>query len=213
LNGQARPGAYVAQDEGEHRPAFGAGRLGAYVGGRFDACSLDGRLLSTKATFQMKDGPPHSKKRPQGRLFSVKRYRKWLLVVAVGGLFVLLSAINRTHFQMAAFHKGKQSLLERSRRLANEASPRYQDIALAKLPENPNNGPVFRFDDRLSQATVLEGPQELTELSDSAVAHNMDLQEVLVAQGESRLAFENDRWFRSLEEMARAAFGQGFGFF
>jgi len=81
-----------------------------------------------------------------------------LIWIAVAGasLFVGLQIFNYMRIDSQGLQKGTSELIERAVDISNRAMPEYQDLVIATLPPNPNNGPFYRFDDNLPAAKVTE---------------------------------------------------------
>ena len=73
-------------------------------------------------------------------------------------LLVSLSIFNYVRLEPAEFNKSASGMIERSRRIQENARRGYQDEVLASLAQNPYNGPYFRLDDRLMESVVLSQP-------------------------------------------------------
>ena len=83
---------------------------------------------------------------------------RWLgwTVNACAGIFVGLHIFNYMRIDSQGLKKGTSELVERAVAISNRAMPEYQDLVIATLPPNPNNGSFYRFDDNLSAAKSIE---------------------------------------------------------
>lgn len=84
-----------------------------------------------------------------------RRWLGWALMVC-GGIFVGLHIFNFMRIDSQGLTKGTSELVERAIDIGNRAMPEYQDLVVATLPPNPNNGPFYRFDDNLPAAKSME---------------------------------------------------------
>lgn len=96
-----------------------------------------------------------------------------LAVVMIG-----LHVFNAVRLDTGSLRENARAMIERAVDLSDRAMPEYEDLVLATLPPNPNNGPFYRFDDNLHSATV-------TELSSAAESDDSD-------EFEFRLEFEEE---------------------
>jgi arylsulfatase A-like enzyme len=78
-------------------------------------------------------------------------------MVAVAAIFIVLHFINSTRLDMQGLRTGSDALVERANNIRDRAMPEYEDLVLATLPANPNNGPFYRLDDNLPEARVIDG--------------------------------------------------------
>jgi arylsulfatase A-like enzyme len=78
----------------------------------------------------------------------------FLLFVVFFGLHVF----NYFYMGNRTFSKSAAEILNRSRYISQQASPYYQEKALATRAHNPDNGKFFRLDDMVKIAKVLEKP-------------------------------------------------------
>ena len=86
-----------------------------------------------------------------------RRWLRWTLIVSAG-VIIGLHVFNAIRLDSWGLKKGAQELIDRAVDIGNRAMPEYQDLVLATLPPNPNNGPFYRFDDNLAAAKVIENP-------------------------------------------------------
>jgi len=94
------------------------------------------------------------------------------LVVLLG---LLVIYVVRAVGTVRAFDRGAEDLVATARQIKLQAYPEYQRDVLASLGENPDNGPLYRLEEMLSDATVLSGPASDAEVGDSIVfAFDMD---------------------------------------
>ena len=108
---------------------------------------------------------------------SIWRWFRRVFVVGVA-VVVVLHVINAIRLDAIDFQAGVNKLIDRAEAVSNLALPEYQDLALARLPPNLNNGPIYRFDDNLHLAKIVDSrPDTQTE----------------TAEFEFRLEFEDDR--------------------
>ena len=77
-------------------------------------------------------------------------------MIACAGIFIGLHVFNYIQIDSPAFRDGANKLIERAVDISNRAMPEYQDLVLATLPPNPNNGLFYRFDDNLLVAKAIE---------------------------------------------------------
>lgn len=77
------------------------------------------------------------------------------IVIALLGMFVTLQVFNAIRLNATGLNRSAQTLIARAEDLSNRAIPEYQDLILATLPPNPNNGPFYRFDDNLYAAKTI----------------------------------------------------------
>ena len=105
------------------------------------------------------------------------RWLRWTLIVSAG-VIIGLHVFNAIRLDSWGLKKGAQELIDRAVDIGNRAMPEYQDLVLATLPPNPNNGPFYRFDDNLVAAKVIKNS------SDSQSDENNEF--------ELRLEFEGD---------------------
>jgi hypothetical protein len=92
-----------------------------------------------------------------------------VLVLALIGVH----AYNVVYLDPGAWRAEAEPLLARARAISERARPEYQDLALARLPPNPHNGPFHRLDDRLHEAEIVEQPAAVAG-ADGAVVHAFD---------------------------------------
>lgn len=78
---------------------------------------------------------------------------------------VALHVVNAARFDRGA-GSAAAALLERAQQTAEKARKEYQELALARLPGNPNNGAFFRFDDNYLSATQVEKPEAAEAVSE-----------------------------------------------
>ena len=88
------------------------------------------------------------------RTNKVRLLKRTLLVSA--GILICLHVYNANRLDTQGLRRGANELIERAVDVSNRAMPEYQDLVLATLPSNPNNGPFYRFDDNLPAARVSE---------------------------------------------------------
>ena len=99
--------------------------------------------------------------------------------VSLVGIIVLLlglaglHAYNIARLDPGAWRAAAEPLLQRAQAISERARPEYQDLALARLPPNPQNGAFYRLDDRLHEAEIVEQPVAVTE-ADGAVLYALD---------------------------------------
>jgi arylsulfatase len=86
--------------------------------------------------------------------------KRWLsrILLAAGVIFVGLQIINYARLDTQGLQNGTNELVERAVAISNKAMPEYQDLVLATLPPNPNNGAFYRLDDNLPAATATAIP-------------------------------------------------------
>ncbi len=82
---------------------------------------------------------------------------RWALIVCAG-LLIGLHIFNAFRLDSQGLRAGTSELIERAVDIGNRAMPEYQDLVLATMPPNPNNGPFYRFDDNLPAAKAGEKP-------------------------------------------------------
>ena len=94
---------------------------------------------------------------------SLARWLGWLVVAGVL-IFIGLHVANAVRLDSRGLSEGSRALVDRAVDIRNRAMPEYQDLVLATLPPNPNNGPFYRFDDNLHAAKISgTSPGELDE--------------------------------------------------
>jgi arylsulfatase len=76
------------------------------------------------------------------------------IVIAIVGLGIT----NQQALGGPGFSTGLEALLQRATAVREAARPEYQRDVLASLPVNPTVGEVFRFDDHMNAARILEEP-------------------------------------------------------
>lgn len=91
------------------------------------------------------------------RLNSVLRILLILLFALVFAI-VALGIVNQQALGGSGFSASLGALLERATAVREAARPEYQLDVLASLPANPTVGQVFRFDDHMNEARVIEEP-------------------------------------------------------
>ena len=87
------------------------------------------------------------------------RFVLWIAAAAIC-LVLVLHVVNALRLDAAGMSRSASALVERAEALSSQAIPEYQDLTLARLPPNPNNGPFFRFDDNLHAAKIVEKPAD-----------------------------------------------------
>jgi len=87
-------------------------------------------------------------------------------VVALVGVH----AYNAARLDVSELRANAEPLLARARAISEQARPEYEDLALAKLPPNPLNGPFYRLDDQLHEAETIEEPTGVVT-ADGAIVH------------------------------------------
>lgn len=92
--------------------------------------------------------------------------RRFARSLVIGAALVLCALIglhvyNFVRLDAAELRANALPLLERAQDISERARPEYQDLALARLPPNPNNGLFYRFDDKLHEAKVVAAPPEV----------------------------------------------------
>jgi arylsulfatase A-like enzyme len=85
------------------------------------------------------------------------RWLAGLLVVALAG-FTLVGVANNRALGGAGFYSGLDELLKRAAAVREAANPDYEQEVLTSLPANPMIGPVFRLDDRMAEARIIDEP-------------------------------------------------------
>ncbi len=88
-----------------------------------------------------------------------RRWLRWTLIVSAG-VIIGLHVFNALRLDSWGLNKGAQELIDRAVDIENRAMPEYQDLVLATLPPNPNNGRFYRFDDNLAAAKVIKDPSD-----------------------------------------------------
>lgn len=81
------------------------------------------------------------------------------IVVIIGGLH----ALNAVRLDTQGLRENAGALIDRAVDVSERAMPEYEELMLATLPDNPNVGPFYRFDDNLHSATVSELPSADSE--------------------------------------------------
>jgi arylsulfatase A-like enzyme len=117
----------------------------------------------------------------------LRHLRPSLIVVAlIAGAILLTGAgfsfINHRTIEGSRFAASLDALIERANEVRNAARPEYQNALLASLPPNPTVGPIFRLDDRMVDATVVEEPVRTAEYDRFEVvfAYEFDEEDQLV---------------------------------
>ncbi|HEX9707068.1 MAG TPA: sulfatase-like hydrolase/transferase [Steroidobacteraceae bacterium] len=87
------------------------------------------------------------------------RYFAWIVAAALG-LFLALHVVNALRLDAAGLNRSARALIERAEAVSSRAIPEYQDLTLARLPPNPNNGKFYRFDDNLHAAKISGKPPD-----------------------------------------------------
>ncbi len=85
------------------------------------------------------------------------RWLAVLLVVALAG-FAIIGVANDRALGGGGFYSGLDELLKRAAAVREAANPDYEQEVLTSLPANRMTGPVFRLDDRMAEARILEEP-------------------------------------------------------
>jgi arylsulfatase A-like enzyme len=92
-------------------------------------------------------------------------YWRWFRRIFILGavIVVALHVINAIRLDALDLNSGISELIDRAETVSKLALPEYQDLTLARLPPNPNNGPLYRFDDNLHLARIVDSlPQSST---------------------------------------------------
>ena len=76
-----------------------------------------------------------------------------IAVVLAAVLLIALQVFQLVRFDTRTLERSAEILLERARQVRERAHPGYQAEILASLSPNPFNGPSYRFDDQLANAT------------------------------------------------------------
>lgn len=82
----------------------------------------------------------------------------FILLCAFVGALVAVGVANHHALGGSGFSAALEALLKRATAVREAARPEYQREVLAALPENPTAGPVFRLDDHIAEARILEEP-------------------------------------------------------
>lgn len=85
------------------------------------------------------------------------RWPRWA-VLGIALVLVALHGFNAARLDTQELRKSTDALIDRAVSISERAMPEYQEFVLATLPDNPNIGPFYRFDDNLHAATVNEQP-------------------------------------------------------
>ena len=85
------------------------------------------------------------------------RWLAGLLVVALAG-FAIIGVANDRALGGAGFYSGLDELLKRATAVREAANPDYEHEVLTSLPANSMTGPVFRLDDRMAEARIIDEP-------------------------------------------------------
>jgi arylsulfatase A-like enzyme len=85
------------------------------------------------------------------------RWLAGLLLVALAG-FTIVGVANDHALGGAGFYSGLDELLKRAAAVREAANPDYEQEVLTSLPANPMTGPVFRLDDRMAEARIIDEP-------------------------------------------------------
>lgn len=78
------------------------------------------------------------------------------IAVALLGAYIGLHVYNSYRLDTAALKAETERLIDRATELADRAMPEYEELVLATLPPNPNNGRFYRFDDNFPDAVLTD---------------------------------------------------------
>ena len=84
-------------------------------------------------------------------------------------MLTALSLVNDHRLGTGSLLASVESSVEQAKALGERARPEYQELALATLPPNPNNGEFIRLDDMLDRAVLREAPLAATSQDDGIV--------------------------------------------
>ena len=93
------------------------------------------------------------------------------------GIFVGLHIFNFMRIDSQGLTKGTSELVERATDIGNRAMPEYQDLVVATLPPNPNNGSFYRFDDNLPAAKSIESASATQQDEGSEFEYRLEFED------------------------------------
>src|SRR5687767_7555066 len=110
------------------------------------------------------------------------RWLAGLLVVAFAG-FAIVGVANHRALGGAGFYSGLDELLKRAAAVREAANPEYEQEALTSLPANNMTGPVFRLDDRMAEARIIDEPARSDALAgfENVFTYDFDTPDELAA--------------------------------
>lgn len=79
----------------------------------------------------------------------------WIAVVLLGA-YIGLNVYNSYRLDTGALKAETERLIARAAELGERAMPEYEELVLATLPPNPNNGGFYRFDDNFADAELAD---------------------------------------------------------
>lgn len=122
---------------------------------------------------------------------NIRRWLRWTVII---GIVVIagLHLVNAMQLDTTSLKKNSQALIDRAENVRERAIPEYQELVLATLPPNPNNGPFYRFDDNIADATSSESDSAVQQEEGGEFVLNLEFDDdeesvLIAADGGSRI--------------------------